>query len=247
MDITHTHVPNQAPRIERVETLLLDIPTIRPHRMSVATMNAQTLMIVRLWSSDGIVGIGEGTTIGGMSYGPESPEGIKLTIDTYMAPLLKDGDPTRVRALMAKIGKLIKGNHFAKCAVETALLERHAREVGRIAGPGRVVVEFGSGSSTKTPHLLAWTAPAAYVPIDISGEFLRDSVRATDGLCRDRAGVAWPARRSRRRGLASDRRERRPLRARRRDDSDGPRPHTLGRAARFARAAESALSFWIDT
>lgn len=65
--------------------------------------------------------------------------------------------------------------------VETALLERHAREVGRIAGPGRVVVEFGSGSSTKTPHLLAWTAPAAYVPIDISGEFLRDSAAALAG------------------------------------------------------------------
>ena len=65
--------------------------------------------------------------------------------------------------------------------VETALLERHAREVGRIAGPGRVVVEFGSGSSTKTPHLLAWTAPAAYVPIDISGEFLRDSAATLAG------------------------------------------------------------------
>ncbi len=130
MHITPAHVPNQAPRIERVETLLLDIPTIRPHRMSVATMHAQTLMILRLWCSDGIVGIGEGTTIGGMSYGPESPEGIKLTIDTYMAPLLKDGDPTRVRALMAKIGKLVKGNHFAKCAVETALLDAQGKRLG---------------------------------------------------------------------------------------------------------------------
>jgi len=65
--------------------------------------------------------------------------------------------------------------------VETGLLERHAREIGRIAGPGRVVVEFGSGSSTKTPHLLGWTAPAAYVPIDISGEFLRDSAAMLAG------------------------------------------------------------------
>ena len=62
--------------------------------------------------------------------------------------------------------------------VETALLEAHAREVGAIAGAGRVVVEFGSGSSTKTPHLLGQVAPAAYVPIDISGEFLRTSAAA---------------------------------------------------------------------
>jgi dimethylhistidine N-methyltransferase len=44
-----------------------------------------------------------------------------------------------------------------------------------LAGPGRVMVEFGSGSSAKTPLLLAEAAPAAYVPIDISGEFLRRS------------------------------------------------------------------------
>lgn len=60
---------------------------------------------------------------------------------------------------------------------ETALLAAHAGDVGRIAGPGRAVIEFGSGSSAKTPHLLAAIAPAAYVPIDISGDFLRDSTR----------------------------------------------------------------------
>ncbi|WP_157220366.1 L-histidine N(alpha)-methyltransferase [Flavisphingomonas formosensis] len=61
---------------------------------------------------------------------------------------------------------------------ETALLKAHCAEVGRIAGPGRAVVEFGSGSSTKTPHLLAAVEPSAYVPIDISGEFLRQSAAA---------------------------------------------------------------------
>jgi L-histidine N-alpha-methyltransferase len=61
---------------------------------------------------------------------------------------------------------------------ETALLAAHCGEVGRIVGPGRAVVEFGSGSSTKTPHLLAAIEPAAYVPIDISGEFLRESAKA---------------------------------------------------------------------
>jgi dimethylhistidine N-methyltransferase len=58
---------------------------------------------------------------------------------------------------------------------ETALLARHSGEVARRAGGGRAVVEFGSGSSAKTPLLLAAAAPSAYVPIDISGDFLRDS------------------------------------------------------------------------
>jgi L-histidine N-alpha-methyltransferase len=59
--------------------------------------------------------------------------------------------------------------------VETALLEKHSGDVARIAGEGRAVVEFGSGSSVKTPHLLRAVSPAAYVPIDISGDFLRAS------------------------------------------------------------------------
>jgi L-histidine Nalpha-methyltransferase len=61
---------------------------------------------------------------------------------------------------------------------ETALLERHCAEVAQIAGRGDAVVEFGSGSSAKTPLLLRAVAPSAYVPIDISGAFLRDSAAA---------------------------------------------------------------------
>ncbi|QTD55345.1 L-histidine N(alpha)-methyltransferase [Parasphingorhabdus cellanae] len=58
---------------------------------------------------------------------------------------------------------------------ETALLAGYSAEVADKGGKGRAVVEFGSGSSTKTPHLLRATQPAAYVPIDISGEFLAAS------------------------------------------------------------------------
>jgi dimethylhistidine N-methyltransferase len=58
---------------------------------------------------------------------------------------------------------------------ERGILERHASEVARIAGTGDAVIEFGSGSSIKTPLLLRAVAPCAYVPIDISGEFLRHS------------------------------------------------------------------------
>jgi L-histidine N-alpha-methyltransferase len=61
---------------------------------------------------------------------------------------------------------------------ETEILERHGADFAGAIGPGRAVVEFGSGSSTKTPLLLRAIEPAAYVPIDISGEFLRQSAAA---------------------------------------------------------------------
>ncbi|MBO9713035.1 L-histidine N(alpha)-methyltransferase [Sphingomonas sp.] len=61
---------------------------------------------------------------------------------------------------------------------ETALLEAQAGAIAEAVGPGRAVIEFGSGSSTKTPILLRAIDAGAYVPIDISGDFLRQSARA---------------------------------------------------------------------
>lgn len=119
-----------APVIERIETLLVDLPTIRPHKLSVATMDGQTLMLVKVHCSDGITGIGEGTTIGGLAYGGESPEGMKLAIDRYFAPVMIGEDATRVQVLMARLGKVVKENRFAKSAVETALLDAHGRRLG---------------------------------------------------------------------------------------------------------------------
>ena len=58
---------------------------------------------------------------------------------------------------------------------ERSLLESAAGEIAALAGPGRAIVEFGSGSSAKTTILLAATRPAAYVPIDISRDFLLES------------------------------------------------------------------------
>ncbi len=61
---------------------------------------------------------------------------------------------------------------------ETAILKTMCPDLVAHVGKGRAVVEFGSGSSTKTPVLLRCVEPSAYVPIDISGDFLRDSARA---------------------------------------------------------------------
>ena len=64
---------------------------------------------------------------------------------------------------------------------ETALLEARMPEIARLAAPACAVVEFGAGSATKTPILLRAVKPKAYVPIDISGDYLRESAGVVDG------------------------------------------------------------------
>ena len=63
---------------------------------------------------------------------------------------------------------------------ETALLAEIAPELAALTGTGGAVVEFGAGSQTKTPLLLEAVRPRAYVPIDISGDYLKDSAAEVD-------------------------------------------------------------------
>ncbi|MCC8395933.1 muconate/chloromuconate family cycloisomerase [Paraburkholderia sp. MMS20-SJTR3] len=149
------------PTIERIETSLVDLPTIRPHKLSVATMYGQTLMLVKVYCSDGVVGIGEGTTIAGMAYGPESPEAMKLAIDAYFAPAMIGKDATRIQALMAHLGKLVKVNHFSKSALETALLDAHGKRLG-------VPVSELLGGRRRERLPVAWTLASGDTAKDIA-------------------------------------------------------------------------------
>lgn len=65
---------------------------------------------------------------------------------------------------------------------ERALLASHAAAMAHHIGPHHTVIEFGAGSASKTPLLLAAIQPAAYVPVDISGEFLNASARQLAAL-----------------------------------------------------------------
>jgi dimethylhistidine N-methyltransferase len=58
---------------------------------------------------------------------------------------------------------------------ETALLKSIMPEAAALIPKETAVVEFGAGSATKTPVLLDAIHPAAYVPVDISGDYLEES------------------------------------------------------------------------
>ena len=60
---------------------------------------------------------------------------------------------------------------------ETAIFHRILPEIAALVPKGAVVVEFGAGSQTKTPILLEAISPAAYIPVDISGDYLEQSAR----------------------------------------------------------------------
>lgn len=118
-----------AATILSVQSIIVDLPTIRAHKLAMAVMQSQTLVIIRVQCSDGVEGIGEATTIGGLSYGEESPETTKLTIDTYLKPAMIGLDASNINGVMDLLSRIAKGNRIAKSAVETALLDAQGKRL----------------------------------------------------------------------------------------------------------------------
>ncbi len=118
---------------------------------------------------------------------PEIEDGQQGLADPQFRADVLDGFARRPRAIPARWFYDRRGSELFEAITdlpeyyptrtEAGILRAACPEVAEIAGEGRAVVEFGSGSSTKTPILLEAVAPSVYVPIDISGDFLRDSSR----------------------------------------------------------------------
>lgn len=126
----------------------------------MAVMKNQSMVIIRLFCSDDIEGVGESTTIGGISYADEFPEGIKLALDTYFSPLLVGQDPTKINAIMDILNKNISGNNFAKSGIETALLDAQGKRLGV-----PVSALFGGALTNTLPVL--WTLASGDTERDI--------------------------------------------------------------------------------
>ncbi len=65
---------------------------------------------------------------------------------------------------------------------EIGILKGHAREISRLTGPNCLLIELGSGNSSKVRLLLEALQPAAYLPMDISRDHL---LRAANILAAD--------------------------------------------------------------
>jgi muconate cycloisomerase len=119
-----------APRVEAVRTTLVDLPLRRPHQFRDSTMDFQAVLLVRVRTGDGVVGVGEGVVPGGPWWGGESVETMQVIVERYLAPLAVGADLTRLPALRERMDRLVAANLFAKCALETAMWDAWARTLG---------------------------------------------------------------------------------------------------------------------
>lgn len=150
-----------ASAIESIETIIVDLPTIRPHKLAMHTMQNQTLVLIRLRCVDGIEGLGEATTIGGLAYGNESPDSIKTNIDRFFTPLLLGQDGANINAAMQRLERSIRGNTFAKSGIESALLDAQGKRLG-------LPVSELLGGRVRDALPVAWTLASGDTAKDIA-------------------------------------------------------------------------------
>jgi muconate cycloisomerase len=115
--------PRRDLTIREIKTTIVDVPTVRKHKLSSLSVTAQSYVIVELRLANGVTGIGEAATLGGPRWSEESVESIKATIDTYLAPVLIGARADCFVAARSRMDEAAKRNNAAKGAVESALFD----------------------------------------------------------------------------------------------------------------------------
>lgn len=148
------------PRIAQVETWLIEIPTRRPHKLAYGDITAQQMVMVRTTSGDGASGWGEATVNGGPTWSEESGESIFLTLNRYLIPHVLGRDTEALEQLRLTWSARVRGNPFAKAALEMSIVDLRARSMGVSAAQ-----LLGGVVRTRVP--LSWSIAAPTLEEDI--------------------------------------------------------------------------------
>jgi O-succinylbenzoate synthase len=103
--------------IDRVELVDATLPLVRPFVTRHGTRAHKRVLLVRVTTTDGVVGWGECAAEPSPTYAPEHIDGAWLVLRDHLVPRLLRG------------GRLdeVAGNHMAKAALEMALLDARLR------------------------------------------------------------------------------------------------------------------------
>lgn len=116
--------------IVSVDTTILDVPLVRPHKFATTSMDAQPLLLVAIRTEAGVVGYGEGVVPGGPWWGGESVETMQAIVDRYLAPVVIGRRVDEVTGIMLDLERVVANARFAKAAVDVALHDGWARSLG---------------------------------------------------------------------------------------------------------------------
>src|SRR3954452_12678185 len=116
--------------VASVHSTIVDVPTVRQHKLSQTSVTAQSYVLVRVRLANGAEGIGEAATLGGPRWSEESVEAMKANIDAYLGPAVMGLPADRFEVVGLRLDQAAKRNNAAKAAIETALFDAVGKTLG---------------------------------------------------------------------------------------------------------------------
>jgi muconate cycloisomerase len=115
-------------KITKIETIPIRLPTRRVHQWASLTTPIGVYVIIKLYTDQGLVGLGEAPVLKdwGGDYGKyfgETPQTTVHVINDILAPTLKDQDPRRFETVHGIMDKAVKGYPYCKAAIDAALYD----------------------------------------------------------------------------------------------------------------------------
>lgn len=108
-------------KIVKVEAVPFDVQLIEPFRTAIDVISSTRGILVRIYTDENIVGIGEGAPT--LMITGETQEGALNVVNSCLAPILVGKDPFNIGKLVAEMDETILGNPSAKAAVDIALYD----------------------------------------------------------------------------------------------------------------------------
>ncbi|MBY6089316.1 muconate/chloromuconate family cycloisomerase [Maritimibacter alkaliphilus] len=109
--------------IRQITARIIEAPTTRNHKLSNTSVTHQGYIFVTVTLENGVIGYGEGSTLGGPRWAEESVEAMKANIDAYLAPALIGQPACLLEDATLRMDRAAKRNYTAKSAIDMALLD----------------------------------------------------------------------------------------------------------------------------
>lgn len=110
-------------RITQVHVVSTKIPVIRAHEMNIGTTRHQELVVVRVFTDEGIVGIGEAPHMVGHSQAGETPWTVRVVLRDKLIPAILAKDPMNIQGIQEAMDLAVPGNERAKSSINLAMYD----------------------------------------------------------------------------------------------------------------------------
>jgi len=139
-------------KIARAVVTLIKIPVVRAHKMAIGTTHHLEDVILRLYTADGLEGLGEAPHMVGISLKGESPYTVLEMLRRRLLPAVFGRSPLDLEGLQGAMDAAVPWNLRAKSAINLAAYDLAGKALG-------VPVYTLMGGKVRDAIPLSWSIP----------------------------------------------------------------------------------------